>query len=194
MNDAQLVWLIAGLGNPGRKYSRTRHNIGFMVIEEIAEKYKIDLVEKREYRMGRGSVEGHKVLLAEPLLYMNMSGTALKNIFRKSHVQPENLVFIHDDLDMETGRLRIRETGSSGGHKGVESIIQSIGSRDFIRVKIGIGRGAGIPAEEYVLKKFKKDEMDLIQESIQKASDAIFSIISEGVHKAMNKFNCSDIR
>ncbi len=90
---------------------------------------------------------------------------------------------------METGKLRIRKTGSSGGHKGVESIIQSLGSRDFIRVKIGIGRGAGIPAEEYVLKKFKKDEIDLIQESIQKASDAIYSIISEGVRKAMNKFN-----
>jgi peptidyl-tRNA hydrolase, PTH1 family len=190
MNDVPLPWLIAGLGNPGKKYSRTRHNIGFMVIEEIAEKYKIDLVEKKEgYIIGRGSMEEYKVLLAEPLLYMNMSGPVLKNIFRKSNVQPENLVVVHDDLDMETGKLRIRKTGSSGGHKGVGSIIQSIGSRDFVRVKIGIGRGAGMPAEEYVLKKFKKDEMDLICGAIQTASDAIRSIISEGVDKAMNKFN-----
>ena len=190
MNDVPLPWLIAGLGNPGKKYSRTRHNIGFMVIEEIAEKYKIDLVEKKEgYIIGRGSMEEYKVLLAEPLLYMNMSGPVLKNIFRKSNVQPENLVVVHVVLDMETGKLRIWITGSSGGHKGVGSIIQSIGSRDFVRVKIGIGRGAGMPAEEYVLKKFKKDEMDLICGAIQTASDAIRSIISEGVDKAMNKFN-----
>lgn len=192
MNDAKMVWLIAGLGNPGRKYSRTRHNIGFMVIEEIAKNYKIDLTEKKEgYAIGRGSIEGQSVLLVEPLLYMNMSGPALKNVFRRSNVQLENLVVVHDDLDMETGKLRIRKTGSSGGHKGVESIIQSAGSRDFIRVKIGIGREVGFPAEEYVLKKFKKDEMVLIQEAIQKASDAICDIIAEGVDKAMNRFNYS---
>jgi peptidyl-tRNA hydrolase, PTH1 family len=190
MNEVPLLWLIAGLGNPGKKYFRTRHNIGFMVMEEIAEQYKIDIVEKKEgYRIGRGSIEGHKVLLAEPLLYMNMSGPVLQNIFRKSNARSENLIVVHDDLDMETGKMRIRKSGSSGGHKGVESIIQSIGSRDFVRVKIGIGRGAGIPAEEYVLKKFRKDEMGLIQDAIQKASDAIRSVISEGVDKAMNKFN-----
>jgi PTH1 family peptidyl-tRNA hydrolase len=118
-----------------------------------------------------------------------MSGPVLQNIFRKSNARSENLIVVHDDLDMETGKMRIRKSGSSGGHKGVESIIQSIGSRDFVRVKIGIGRGAGIPAEEYVLKKFRKDEMGLIQDAIQKASDAIRSVISEGVDKAMNKFN-----
>ena len=188
MNE-QLVWLIVGLGNPGKKYSRTRHNIGFMVMEEIADRYRIDLAEKKEYIIGRGSIEGQKVLLVEPLLYMNMSGAALQNIFRKSNARSENLVIVHDDLDMETGKLRIRKTGSSGGHKGIESIIQSIGSRDFVRVKIGIGRGQGIPAEEYVLKKFRKDELPLIQEGILRASDAVRSIISEGVDKAMNKFN-----
>lgn len=188
MNE-KLVWLIAGLGNPGRKYSRTRHNIGFMVIEEVANRYRIDLAEKKEYIIGRGSVEGYKVLLVEPLLYMNMSGPALQNIFRKSNARPEGLVVVHDDLDMETGKLRIRKTGSSGGHKGIESIIQSMGSRDFVRVKIGIGRGVGIPAEEYVLKKFRKDELPLIQEGILRASDAIRSIICEGVDKAINRFN-----
>jgi PTH1 family peptidyl-tRNA hydrolase len=188
MNE-ELVWLIAGLGNPGKKYSRTRHNIGFMVIEEIAGRYRIDLAEKKEYIIGRGSIEGNKVLLVEPLLYMNMSGPALQNIFRRSNARPESLVVVHDDLDMETGKLRIRKAGSSGGHKGIESIIQSMGCRDFVRVKIGIGRGVGIPAEEYVLKKFRKDELPLIQDGILRASDAIRSIISEGVDKAMNKFN-----
>ena len=190
MDDVRLVWLIAGLGNPGRRYSRTRHNIGFMVIEKIAGRYEIDLKDKKEgYRIGRGSVAGQKVLLAEPLLYMNMSGHAIKNIFRKSNVRPENFIVIHDDLDLETGKIRIRKTGSSGGHKGVESIIQNIGFRDFIRVKIGIGREQGVPAEEYVLSKFKRLETGAIKEAIQKAADAICVIVSDGVDTAMNKFN-----
>ena len=190
MNAAQLVWLIAGLGNPGRRYSKTRHNIGFMVIEEIAGRHKIDLTEKKDgYRIGRGSIEGHKVSLAEPLLYMNMSGPVLKKILGKTNIRTENLIVIHDDLDMEEGKVRIRKTGSSGGHKGVESIIQSIGSRDFVRVKIGMGREEGTSAEDYVLEKFKKDERSLIQEAIQEALDAVHAIILEGVDKAMNRFN-----
>ena len=190
MNDAHPVWLIVGLGNPGRKYSRTRHNVGFMVAEEIAERNKITFVEKKEgYRIGRGSVEGRKVLIVEPLLYMNLSGQPLRAVVRKVSVRPDTIVVVHDDLDMETGKLRIRQTGSSGGHKGIESVIQSLGFRDFIRVKIGIGREAGVPAEEYVLKKFRKDEIGLIRDAIQEASEAIRSIISEGVEKAMNKYN-----
>ena len=188
-DDSQLVWIIAGLGNPGTKYSRTRHNVGFMVIEEIAKRNKIDLAEKKEYVIGRGSLESHKVLLVEPLLYMNLSGLALKSVFRKSGARSDRLIVVHDDLDMETGKLRIRKTGSSGGHRGVESIIQNIGSKDFIRVKIGIGRGVGVPAEEFVLKKFRKDELPLVQEGIVRATDAVLSIVAEGVDKAMNRFN-----
>jgi len=183
------MWLIAGLGNPGRKYSRTRHNVGFMVIEEVADSYMINLTARKEYRIGRGSVEGHDILLVEPLLFMNLSGLAVKKILRKFNIQPENLIIIHDDIDMETGKLRIRRTGSSGGHKGVESIIQNIGSKDFIRIKIGIGREQEIPAEEYVLSKFKRQEIGAIKETIQRAADAIHSIISEGADKAMNEFN-----
>ncbi len=183
------MWLIAGLGNPGRKYSRTRHNVGFMVIEEVACRRNIDLKDKETYRIGRGSIEGHAVLLVEPLLYMNVSGLAVRQIMKKLNIQPENLIIIHDDLDMETGKLRIRKTGSSGGHRGIESIIQNIGSQDFIRLKIGIGREAGIPAEEYVLSKFKRQEISIIKETIQRAADTIHSIVSEGIDKAMNKFN-----
>jgi len=183
------MWLIAGLGNPGRKYSRTRHNVGFMVIEEVADSYTINLTARKEYRIGRGFVEGHEILLVEPLLFMNLSGLAVKKILRKFNIQPENLIIIHDDLDMETGKLRIRRTGSSGGHKGVESIIQNISSKDFIRIKIGIGREQEIPAEEYVLSKFKRQEIGVIKETIQRAADAIHSIISEGADKTMNEFN-----
>jgi PTH1 family peptidyl-tRNA hydrolase len=184
------MWLIVGLGNPGRRYARTRHNVGFMVLEEIAEKHTIALTENRGgYRIGRGSVEGQKVFLAEPLLYMNLSGPVVHHICRKFTIQTANLVVIHDDLDMETGRLRIRKTGSSGGHKGIDSIIQSVGSRDFIRVKIGIGREQGVRAEDYVLGKFSRAEMSIIKESVQRAAGAVCALIADGVDKAMNTFN-----
>jgi peptidyl-tRNA hydrolase, PTH1 family len=181
--------VIAGLGNPGKKYSRTRHNIGFMVVEEIARRSGIEFTDRKEYRIGRGSMEGHNVILLEPLLYMNRSGAPVREIVRKHNAQPYELIVIHDDLDMETGKLRIRKTGSSGGHKGVESIIQNIGSRDFIRVKIGIGREPGTAVEDYVLSKFSRHEISIIKESIERTSDAVHSIISDGVDKAMNRFN-----
>jgi PTH1 family peptidyl-tRNA hydrolase len=184
------MWVIAGLGNPGRRYSRTRHNIGFMVIEEFAYRNKIDFKDKKEgYRIGRGFIEGQDILLIEPLLYMNMSGSVIRKILRKFNIQPENLIAIHDDLDMEIGKLRIRKTGSSGGHKGIESIIQNIGSKDFIRLKIGIGREEGVLAEDHVLSKFRRNEIPLIKDTIKKTADAIYYIVSEGLDKAMNKFN-----
>jgi peptidyl-tRNA hydrolase, PTH1 family len=183
------MWVIAGLGNPGRKYSRTRHNIGFMAVEEIAQRNGIEFTDRKEYRIGRGSIEGHNVVLIEPLLYMNRSGPAVNAILRKFTVQFDNLIVIHDDLDMETGKLRIRKTGSSGGHKGVESIIQNIGAKDFIRVKIGIGREPGILVEDYVLSKFTRQEISAIKESIGTTADAVHAIIADGVDKAMNTFN-----
>jgi len=183
------MWVIAGLGNPGRKYSRTRHNIGFMAVEEIAQRNGIEFTDRKEYRIGRGSIEGHNVILIEPILYMNRSGPVVNAILKKFTVQFDNLIVIHDDLDMETGKLRIRKTGSSGGHKGVESIIQNIGAKDFIRVKIGIGREPGTLAEDYVLSKFTRHEISAIKETIEKTTDAVHAIIDEGVDKAMNTFN-----
>jgi len=183
------MWIVAGLGNPGKKYSKTKHNIGFMVIEEIARKYKIDLKDKEKFRIGRGSIDGEKVLLIEPLLYMNKSGIALKDIITKFNIPLEKVIVIHDDLDMETGKLRIRKKGSSGGHKGVESIIQSLSTKDFVRLKIGIGREEGTLAEDYVLSKFRKNEIPIIKNAIEKTSDAITSILLDGLDKAMNGFN-----
>jgi PTH1 family peptidyl-tRNA hydrolase len=183
------MWIVAGLGNPGKRYSRTRHNIGFMVVEEIAFRHRINLKDREEYRIGKVVIEEHGILLVEPLLYMNMSGLVIKNIIRKFTIPPQNLLVIHDDLDMEIGRLRIKKTGSSGGHKGVESIIQSIDSKDFVRLKIGIGREPGILSEDYVLSRFKRNEIPTVKDIIQEAADAVSSIVSEGVEKAMNKFN-----
>ncbi|MBM4145394.1 MAG: aminoacyl-tRNA hydrolase [Nitrospira sp.] len=183
------MWLIAGLGNPGRKYERTRHNVGFMVIEEFACRNNIDLRDKKTFRIGRGSADGNDILLVKPLLYMNLSGHVIQDMLRKFSIEPANLIVIHDDLDMETGKLRIRKTGSSGGHKGIESIIDNTGSRDFLRVKIGIGREEGMPAEDYVLRKFRREELAAMKEAIQKAADVIYSIITEGVDKTMNRYN-----
>ena len=183
------MWVLAGLGNPGGRYERTRHNIGFMVAKEVSGRHSITIKEKETYGIGRGSIEGHDILLIEPLLYMNRSGPVVRGILTKYNILPSHLIVIHDDLDMETGKVRIRKTGSSGGHRGTESIIQSIGSKDFIRLKIGIGREEGMPAEEYVLRKFRRHEIPVIKESIQKAADAVEVIVTDGVDRAMNRFN-----
>ena len=183
------MWLIAGLGNPGKKYLRTRHNIGFLVVEEIAKRHAIDFKERAQYRIGRGSIDGMDVLLLEPLLYMNNSGVAVKDASGRFNIPPGNLIVIHDDLDMEVGKVRIRRKGSSGGHKGVESIIQKLSSKDFPRLKIGIGREGDVTPEDYVLSKFRKNEIARIKDAVEKASDAVTTIIFDGVEKAMNKFN-----
>lgn len=183
------MWAIVGLGNYDSKYAKTRHNLGFMVLDTIADFLDIDLKEKRDYLIGKGSMEGDGVFLIEPLTFMNNSGLAVRDVLKRHNILPENLIVIHDDLDMETGKLKIRKDGSSGGHRGIESVIQNIGTKEFIRVKIGIGREIGMLAEDYVLKKFNRDELPLIKDAIKRAVDAVAVIVSEGVSKAMNRFN-----
>lgn len=183
------MWVIVGLGNPGRRYSKTRHNIGFVVADEISDRYAIDLKEKALYLMGKGSIEGNDIILVEPLTFMNLSGAAVRDVMKRHNVRSENLVIVQDDIDMETGRLKIRDKGSSGGHKGIESVIENLGTREFIRVKIGVGREEGVAAEDYVLSKFRKDEVPLIREAVVRAADAVAVILKDGVHNAMNRFN-----
>ena len=134
------MWLVTGLGNPGARYSRTRHNIGFLVLEELAARNTLEFKDKTDYRICKGSIEDDQVVLLEPLTFMNRSGAAVKKLSGKFSISPENIIVVHDDLDLGTGKLKIRKKGSSGGHRGIESIIQNIGSTDFTRVKIGIGR------------------------------------------------------
>ena len=183
------MWLVVGLGNPGSRYARTRHNIGFLALDELAGGLGLAFREKTDYRICNGSIGDEKLVLMEPLTFMNRSGSAVKKVADKFAVPPEKIIVVHDDLDMETGRLKVRKKGSSGGHKGVESVIQQIGSKDFVRVKIGIGRDPFVPTEDYVLSKFRKDELSLIREALVRAVDAIRFIIDEGVEKAMNRFN-----
>jgi len=183
------LWLIAGLGNPGSRYEKTRHNVGFLAVEACIRRQPLDCKEKEDYKICKGSLGDEKIILLEPLTFMNRSGVAVRRIMQKSNISPEQLIVIHDDLDLETGSLKIRKKGSSGGHKGIESIIQHIGTQEFIRIKIGIGRDPFVPTEKYVLSKFRKDDIQVIRDAIEKAVESVYAIINDGVERAMNRFN-----
>jgi len=185
------MWIIAGLGNPGSKYSGTRHNIGFRVIDRLSEEYNIRLEERDIYVIGRGAIGGVDVILLKPLTFMNRSGLAVKKILKKRNVSPDRLIVVQDDLDIDTGAVKIRRNGSSGGHRGIESIIQELGTRDFVRVKVGIGRDKDVPVEEYVLRTFKPAEKNIVKDVIINTAYAVTVIVAEGVDKAMNKYNRS---
>lgn len=161
-----------------------------MVLDELAERFHAG--PARGYRrsaVAKMEIDGREVLLLKPLTYMNRSGAAVKELLSKKNLPPERVIIVHDDIDMDTGRLKVRPGGSSGGHRGIESIIVETGRDDFIRVKIGVGRDPFLDPEKYVLQKFKKDEGPLMKEAIETAADAVVCIIMEGIEKAMNRFN-----
>jgi PTH1 family peptidyl-tRNA hydrolase len=188
-------WLIAGLGNPGDKYAATRHNVGFMVIDMLAEQNRVALTVKDNCSAGKGKIGDAEIVLLKPLNYMNLSGTAVRRMLTKCNLirdgEIHNLIVIHDDLDLSTGIIKIRRGGSSGGHKGIESLIREIGSADFIRLKIGIGRDSLVPAEDYVLRKFKPIEKKIVEDGLKNAAAAVEEIIVAGLAKAMTRFNRS---
>lgn len=183
--------LIVGLGNPGRKYSKTRHNVGFMVVDELARKYGLEFRERKEYYIAEARLEGKDIIIIKPATYMNLSGIAVKKVINESILKnlPDSLIVVHDDLDMPVGKIKIKKNGSSGGHRGVQSIIDSIGTKNFIRVKIGIGKDPAQDVSDYVLSPFKKEEKSIVKEKILQAADSIVTIINEGVEKAMNIYN-----
>ena len=183
------MWLVAGLGNPGRRYEKTRHNVGFMVLEELAAGQRAAFRETPDCRIANGSIGDERIVLMEPLTFMNRSGSAVVRVMKKFSIPPERMIVVQDDLDLMTGRIKIRRNGSSGGHKGIQSIIEQTGSREFIRVKIGIGRQAGVPTEEHVLSRFGKDEAAAVKEAVMQAASAVCKVIEEGIDKAMNHFN-----
>lgn len=190
--------LIVGLGNPGQEYSNNRHNIGFMCLKHFSKEHKIEFDKKQaDARIGRGNIEGLDVVLAKPQTYMNLSGKSVNRLMNKYKLKPEDIIVIHDDMDLPLGKVRIRMGGSSGGHKGINSIIAEVGTREFIRIKVGIGR----PGKEeddrsydrdivdYVLSNFSHDEKKQLEPSISKVSNALLCLITEGLEPAMNKFN-----
>ncbi|KJU85801.1 peptidyl-tRNA hydrolase [Candidatus Magnetobacterium bavaricum] len=180
------MWVIAGLGNPGTRYRHTRHNVGFMVIDNLAARYGIKLKSGRVSDGGNGVIEGREVLLIKPLTYMNLSGTAIRDVMKYN---ADTTVVVHDDIDMDTGRLKLKRGGSSGGHKGIQSIIDCTGYRDFLRIKLGVGRDHSVAVEEYVLSGFSRAEATVIEEVIQRAVDALACVVVEGIDSCMNRFN-----
>jgi len=183
------MWLVAGLGNPGDEYAGTRHNIGFMVVDALAARFAISVKQKTSnFLFGRGVIEDSKAVLIKPLTFMNRSGLAVREALLKFD-EIENVLVVHDDLDLDTGVIRIRKTGSSGGHNGVQSIIDSLNSRDFLRLKIGISRSERMLPERYVLRAFSKLERPIIDEAVENAVDAVRIIISEGIAPAQGRFH-----
>ena len=191
--------LIAGLGNPGRVYAHNRHNIGFMCVGHFARTQGIKLDTKQgQARIGTGKVAGSKLIVARPQTSMNLSGESVSRLVRRFNISLDDLLIIHDDLDLPPGKIRIRHGSGSGGHKGLNSIIAHLGSRDFTRIGIGIGRPDTMESSakyreaaiiDYVLSDFTPDEKKLITRVIPTVSEAVLCLLTEGVTAAMNKYN-----
>jgi peptidyl-tRNA hydrolase, PTH1 family len=192
-----MLKLIVGLGNPGYLYARHRHNIGFMCVSYLAKKFRIEFDRKQgAARTGLGAIGGIPAVVARPQTYMNASGESVHTLMQKLNVPVEDLIVIHDDLDLPVGKIRVRLGGGSGGHKGIDSIIQRTGTREFYRIRVGIGRPEadnGTAKEEavisYVLSDFPKEEKELIEKAIPQACEAVACLIIEGITAAMNRFN-----
>ncbi len=188
--------LIVGLGNPGKEYSTNRHNIGFLCLNHIARKQHISLDRKQgKARIGLGAIAGQEVVLAKPQTYMNLSGQSVSSLMQKYHVTLEDVIVIHDDLDLPLGKIRIRKDSSAGGHNGIKSIIACLGTQDFIRLRVGISRPPREGEEreqtivEYVLGDFSREDQPVIDDVISRVGQAVECLITDGLSAAMNKFN-----
>jgi len=185
------VKIIIGLGNPGRKYEDTRHNVGFMAIDKISNQWGLP-VQHAKFRaiVGEGRIETEKVLLVKPQTYMNLSGESVAEILKFYKLTPDDLLVIYDDLDLPTGQLRLREKGSAGGHNGIKSLIQHLGTQEFKRIKVGIGRPEpGRSVSDYVLQAFSAAEKPLIDQAVEHAADAAVMWTRDPFVKVMNHYN-----
>ena len=183
--------VIIGLGNPGMKYAGTRHNIGFDTVTALADKYNIKINNKKfNGLIGDGFIGGEKVLLVQPQTYMNLSGECVGQIADFFKIEPENLIVICDDINLDTGRLRIRAKGSAGGHNGLKNIIAHLGTEAFPRIRVGVGeKTEGWDLADYVLARFSKDDEPVMREAIKNAVGAVETWISDDIGTAMNRFN-----
>lgn len=186
------MYIIAGLGNPGREYAGTRHNMGFNVVTRISDDYNIPVNTKEHKAIcGKGFIEGQKVLLAMPQTYMNLSGESIRALvdYYKIDVE-EELIVIYDDISMETGRIRMRAKGSAGGHNGIKNIISHLGTDVFPRIKIGVGgKPEGWDLKDHVLGRFSKEENEIMREVLREGSEACRDYILYGMQEAMNRHN-----
>ena len=187
--------LIVGLGNPGRSYAGNRHNIGLMCLSHFAKIEGIRFDKKQsQARIGTGEVAGDKIVLARPQTYMNLSGQSVSRLIRRFNISLDDLVVIHDDLDLPPGKIRIRKGGGSAGHKGIDSIINELASQEFIRIRVGIDRPDIAELSEtdiitHVLGDFSADEKQAIAQTVPRVSEAILCLLTEGLTAAMNKYN-----
>jgi len=185
------MYIIAGLGNPGKDYVNTRHNAGFMVIDELADKHNISLdMEKFKGIIGKGVINGEKVILVKPLTYMNNSGECIRAVMDYYKADIDDFIVVFDDISLDVGKLRVRPKGSAGGHNGIKSIIAHLGSDGFKRVKFGVGhKPAGWDLADWVLGRFKKEDEASLEETRKRACEAVETLMAEGAEATMNKFN-----
>ena len=190
ISEQRLMKLIVGLGNPGKKYESTRHNMGFMAIDLLADQAQID-VDKEVFHglMGRGRIFNEDVILFKPTTFMNLSGTAVQEVVHYFKIELEDIVVIYDDMALEPGNIRLRKEGSSGGHKGMQNIIDCLSTEQIKRIRIGIGEPGENDNIDYVLSKPLKDEMSIIEEAIANAVRAVKEMLKSDFDRAMNKYN-----
>lgn len=183
--------LVVGLGNPGKQYTQTKHNVGFLVIDELGKRVGIEVSkDKFQSLCGEGFLQDNKLLLIKPQTYMNRSGDAVLSASNFYKIDPENIIVVHDEMDISLGRIIIRPGGGSAGNNGIKSIISNLGTKDFIRVRMGIGKpSTKEDGANHVLSGFSKSESAMIEDSIQTAADAVLEIINNGLQSAMNKYN-----
>ena len=185
------MYIIAGLGNPEKKYDGTRHNIGFRMLDAVADRYGIDVGERKHKGLvGKGVIGGEKVILAKPMTYMNLSGDCIRAVADYYKVEPQNIIVLFDDISLDVGKIRIRKKGSAGGHNGIKSIIAQLGTDDFPRLKFGVGdKPSGSDLVEHVLGRFNRVDEKKVSDEMSRVCDAVECMVTEGMDAAMNKYN-----
>lgn len=184
------MYVICGLGNPGLRFARTRHNLGFMTVDEIASRLGVKVDKKRfRAKVGETNIGGHKVILVKPQTYMNLSGGSVREVFDYYKLDHDHLIVVYDDFDIEKGSIRVRAQGSAGTHNGMRSVVQHLGFTDFPRVRIGIGGHEEGDAIGHVIGKISKEEKEPLGRAVKDAASACETIITDGVQKAMNLYN-----
>jgi peptidyl-tRNA hydrolase, PTH1 family len=182
--------IVVGLGNPGRRYAGTRHNVGHQVVHRLADSLGVRWEDAGWAKTARGRVKGATLLLATPVTYMNVSGQAVRDLLRRRRRHPEDALVVHDDMDLSLGRLRLRPGNGAGGHNGVQSIIEELGTGTFPRLRIGIGRPpAGVDPVEFVLQRFTAEEQPCIDDAVNRAAEAVIVAATQGLPAAMNRYN-----
>ena len=189
--DDRVMYIIAGLGNPTREYAKTRHNVGFEVIDVLADMLGTTVEEKKfKGCYGRGIIGGEKVLLLKPQTFMNLSGESIRAASDFYKVDPEHIIIIYDDISLDVGQLRIRKKGSAGGHNGIKNIIAHLGTQEFPRIKVGVGdKPKKMDLADYVLSRFSKEDRAAMEDAFKEAAKAVEVMITEGMDTAMNQFN-----